>query len=131
MRKQAPTIEWQIVENDEAWERLCARPSLNTSPSVAPTPGPPPIQRLIVGVMLLLLLAGVAGWWWQSLHADAKATTAPSPGTVTQRSDTPASRRLDTNLWCQDAQKDNGILAEPITIPRRSGLAVAVGMECP
>ena len=131
MRKQAPTIEWQIVENDEAWERLCARPSLNMSPSVAPTPGPTPIQRLIVGVMLPLLLAGAAGWWWQSLHTGTKATIAPSPGAVAQCSDTPASRRSDTNLWCQDTQKDNGILAEPITIPRRSGPAVAVGMECP
>lgn len=118
MRKHAPNIEWQIVESDEAWERLCALPSLEMPPSRFL------IQRLIVGVMITLLLTGAVGWWWQSLHADVKATTAPSLGAVEQCSDTPASRQSDTNLWYQSAQKYNGILAEPFKIPLNRDLAV-------
>jgi hypothetical protein len=124
MRKQAPTIEWQIVESDEAWERLCALPSLAMPPGATPSPGRPSIQRLIAGVMLPLLLTGALGWWWQSLHADVKATTAPSLGAVEQCSDTPASSQSDTNLWYQSAQKYNGILAEPFKIPLNRDLAV-------
>lgn len=59
MHKQAPTIEWMIVENDMDWERLHTAALLD---------GAPDASRCVRlghclwgGVILLLLLAGVGG----------------------------------------------------------------------
>jgi len=63
MRKQAPHIEWQIVENDADWERLCA--PLTPEPTLVASPHFP-AQRLLGFTVILLLLASASAWWWRT-----------------------------------------------------------------
>src|SRR4029453_16926911 len=83
--KQAPDVEWQLVESDADWERL-QTPSLPDRASDANRR--PRLQRYLWGVTgLLLLLASVGGWEWHTdqgrTHpAAAEATTMAQPALV-------------------------------------------------
>src|SRR5262245_28465466 len=74
MRKQAPIIEWMIVQNDVDWERRRILPLLDSEP-VAKRHRP--LKRYCWGVAALLLLLVGAGDWWRmtqagSLQAEAE-----------------------------------------------------------
>jgi hypothetical protein len=83
MRKQAPNIEWQIVENDVDWERLSAEPLLASNHA---------LQRKrtwwSIGA-LFLLLGSAGGWLWHTgaaalpqATADVTATAQPALGAI-------------------------------------------------
>jgi hypothetical protein len=74
MRKQAPDIEWQIVESDADWERL----HISLLPDItSDTLHGLRLQRsLSPAVVLLLLLASAGGWWWRSALGSAHQAAA-------------------------------------------------------
>lgn len=78
MPKQTPELDWQIVENDEEWERQRA---LFPPEGVTTNSSPPRIRRIWLGMaMLFLLLTGAGDWWWRATQgqADQAAATAPA-----------------------------------------------------
>jgi hypothetical protein len=72
MRKQAPTIEWQIVEHDADWERLQATDRSDSAPSA--NQRQPPKYYLGVVAALLLLLVSAGGWWGRTAQDRAHQT---------------------------------------------------------
>src|SRR5215216_6555523 len=64
MRKQAPTVEWQITESDAEWERVRGAARPDSEPT---TVRGRCLNRSFWGVAaLFLLLASAGGWVWHS-----------------------------------------------------------------
>src|SRR5690349_14313398 len=76
MSKQTPELDWQIVENDEAWERQHVlvppeHPATNSRPHS--------IRRAWLGITILFLLLTSAGdWWWRATQGQANQTLSPA-----------------------------------------------------
>ena len=125
MRKQPPTVEWQIAKNDAEWARLCeAQPDHQL-------PATPPRQAFYPRAFELLILAlalGVtaSGWWWLTQSAappNAPAVLHEQPplhhrfeASDYDRLVTQVRRRLRREVVLQDSSTLTGI---PIHTPER------------
>jgi hypothetical protein len=83
MKQQAPTIEWQVIEDEGAWARVCATPLPDRVPPLQGWHG-----RHCSGVItvVLFLLLGAGGWSWRINQGGlqlTKAETSVSPSNTT------------------------------------------------
>lgn len=116
MSKQSSLIEWQVVENEADWERLCAPLPPDGAPAAAPVV-PPRLtakRRLSRAAALLLVLASASIWGgrptWAGLQPVAAnlsatmqqelAAVAPGPDPFANR---PIGDSPDTAGWRQQA----------------------------
>lgn len=72
MRKQTPSLDWQIVEDDVEWE---CQQTLFVTEEAAPTSHRLFLKEYFWSAIALLLLLGVAGdWWWRTAQAKSERT---------------------------------------------------------
>jgi hypothetical protein len=132
MRKQAPTIEWHMVDSDADWERLHA-PSLERAPD---TNRRLRLQHYLWSGVALLLVVGVGEWWWRTtqavvpqLAADMTATTPLAPDTVASGGDAGVvSLPGGQAVWAGDQTASDG---QHHLAPDESGLRMAIECNAP
>lgn len=124
MSKQAPTLEWVVMENDADWARACAPSSADSPPGAkwASQERLSSPQVLWGASVMLLLLVSAGGWWWRTTQAglqqrevEASARAAWEIAAVAQGDNRLAIRRKDgqgdIDWWYQLAQEYGGLLA--------------------
>jgi hypothetical protein len=87
MKKQGSIIEWQVVEDERAWEHLCATCTPGRMPSVQACQQWHPAFRAVT--VILLLVTAVVGWccidWGRSRSIQAAPSGQPlSEATLVQ-----------------------------------------------
>lgn len=93
MSKQSSLIEWQVVENEADWERLCAPLPPDGAPAAAPVVPPRLTAKRCLSrvVALLLVLASAGDWGGRTTRAGSQPVAANLSATMQQQHEAVAS----------------------------------------